>query len=53
MAVDRELIVGPWTDDLARAHLEGARLQASPKPTMVSGRFAITRTGTGSPPAGV
>ena len=30
-----------------------ARMRVSPKPTTASGRFAITRTGTGSPPAGV
>ena len=28
-------------------------MRVSPKPTTVSGRLAITRTGTGSPPAGV
>jgi hypothetical protein len=30
-----------------------AWVRVSPKPTMVSGRLAITRTDTGSPPAGV
>jgi hypothetical protein len=28
-------------------------MRVSPKPPMVSGRFVITRTDTGSPPAGV
>jgi hypothetical protein len=56
VAADRELIPEVRARDLARPHLEGCGLgvdAVSPKPMMVSGRRAITRTGIGSPPAGV
>jgi hypothetical protein len=52
---DGELIVRARIGDLARANLEGRGLgidAGPPKPTIVSGRLAMTRTETGSPPAG-
>ena len=56
LAIDDELIVRARVGDLARPQLEvavSAWMRVSPKPTIVSGRLAITRIVTGSPPAGV
>jgi hypothetical protein len=48
-------VIGWFTTSLALSSkvTVSVWMQVSPKPTMVSGRRAMTRTGTGSPPAGV
>jgi hypothetical protein len=49
--VQRKLIAGTRARDLARPHLKvavSAWMRVSPNPTIVSGRWAITRTRIGS-----
>jgi hypothetical protein len=56
VAADRQLIAGMRGRNLARPYLESRGLGVDAgvaEPTIVSGRLAITRTDTGSPPAGV
>ena len=56
LGAEAELTAGARVGDLARRTSKvaaSAWMRVSPKPTIVSGRRAITRTGTGSPPAGV
>ena len=51
LTADRERAVRARIGDLARPYFEGRGLCADaglPKPTIVSGRRATTRTGTGS-----
>ena len=55
-AADRELVAGARVRDVAGPHLESGRLRVDAGLAEADdgvGRLAITRTSTGSPPAGV